>query len=122
MRVKLRRDQTFDFSYTGLRGAQNALAGAFSKYTFNYPNHQGVAGWQGQLYREWHARIRIGAVQRFARGPYAVADLYAGRTTGRIRPFAQAMNFNGERYQEVPGVRMPGRAVLAGVEFLLRGR
>ena len=122
MRVKLRRDQTLDFSYTGLRGAQNALAGAFSKYTFNYPNHQGVAGWQGQLHRDWHARVRIGAVQRFARGPYAVADAYAGRTGGRIRPFAQVMNFNGARYQEILGVQMPGRAALLGLEFILRSK
>ncbi len=122
MRVKLRRDRTFDFSYTGLRGAQNALAGTFSKYTFNYPNHQGVAGWQGQLHREWHARVRVGAVQRFARNPYAVADVYAGRTSGRIRPFAQVMNFNGARYQEILGVRMPGRAALLGLEIILRGK
>ncbi len=120
LRVRLRRDQTLDFSYTGLRGAQDALAGVFSKYTFNYPNHQGVAGWQGQLARDWHLRMRVGAVQRFARDPYAVADVYAGRVKGMVRPFAQFTNLNDARYQEIPGVRMPGRAALMGLELVLR--
>lgn len=121
-RLRLRGGQLLDFSYTGLRGAQNALAGAQSKYTFNYPNHLGVAGWQAALPGGWLARLRVGAVQRYARDPYAVADIYAARGRGVVRPFFQLTNLNDAVYQEIFGVPMPGRAVLGGLEFVVGGR
>jgi iron complex outermembrane receptor protein len=121
--VKLRpRHQRLDFSYTGLRGAQDALAGSFSKYTFNYPNHQGVAGWQAAIAESWFVRVRAGALKRYARDPYGLVDVYAARGKGLIRPFAQLTNLSGTRYQEILGVVMPGRAVLAGIEFVVTRR
>ena len=121
-RVRLTENHQLDFSYTGLRGAQNALAGSFSKYTFNYPNHLGVAGWQSSLPGGLIARVRVGAVQRFARDPYAVLDAYAARARGKVRPFVQLTNLNDAVYQEIFGVAMPGRAALVGLEFVLGGR
>ena len=121
-RVRLSSNHRVDLSYTGLRGAQDALAGAFSKYTFNYPNHFGVAGWQSSLPRGIVARVRVGAVQRYARDPYAVVDAYAARSRGVVRPFVQLTNLNDAIYQEIFGVPMPGRAALGGLEFVLSGR
>jgi iron complex outermembrane receptor protein len=106
-----------DFSYTGLRGFQNQLSGIFSKYTFNYPSHLGVAGVQTSLPRGVLVRTRIGAVQRYARDPYAVVDIYAARTRGRWRPFAHLTNLADTVYQEIFGVAMPGRAAVVGVEL-----
>lgn len=121
-RVRLSENHRLDLSYTGLRGAQDALAGAFSKYTFNYPNHLGVAGWQSTLPGGMVARLRVGAVQRYARDPYAVVDAYAARGRGAVRPFLQLTNLNDSVYQEIFGVAMPGRAALVGLEFVLSGR
>ena len=121
-RVRLNENHRLDFSYTGLHGAQDALAGVFSKYTFNYPNHLGVAGWQSSLPGGLIARLRVGAVQRFARDPYAVVDAYVARARGKVRPFFQLTNLNDAVYQEIFGVPMPGRAALVGLEFVLSGR
>jgi iron complex outermembrane receptor protein len=116
-RIRAAEAHLVDFSYTGLRGAQSALNGLFSRYSFNYPRHLGIAGWQGTFPAGIVARTRIGAVQRFARDPYAVVDLYAARARGRIHPFVQVTNLSDAVYQEIFGVAMPGRAALAGVEL-----
>ena len=111
--------QEFDFHYTGLRGTQASLAGQFSKYVFNYPVHSGVAGWQGS-WHGWAGRVRLGAMERLQRSPYAVFDVYVTRASGRWRPFAQVTNLNAAVYQEIPGVATPGRGILGGVELVLR--
>jgi iron complex outermembrane receptor protein len=110
-----------DVSYTGLRGAQSALAGVESRYVFNYPSHAAVAAWHG-IAHGWAARTRIGLIQRRARAAYAVWDLYGARASGRLRPFVQFTNLADVRYEEVLGVAMPGRAVLGGFEIRLAGR
>jgi iron complex outermembrane receptor protein len=108
-------------SYTGLHGAQRALESVESRYVFNYPSHSAVAGWLKSA-RGWVARARIGALVRRGRSPYAVVDLYGARASGRLRPFLQLTNLAGTRYEEIPGVAMPGRAVVGGVEISIFGR
>src|SRR5439155_27191139 len=83
------RLRDFDFRYTGLRGAQDTIAAGFTKYTFNYPTHSGVVSWQGTLGRGWIGRTRLGVLDRRARDPYAVWDLYAARAKSKLRPFIQ---------------------------------
>ena len=106
-----------ELQYTGLHGAQSALAGAFSKYSFNYPIHSGLAGWQGFLPGRILARARAGVVERYGRDPYGLVDLYAASTRGRIHPFVQLTNVTDTAYEEIFGVSMPGRAIVAGIEF-----
>ena len=118
LRTRLPRRQTAELQYTGLRGAQDALAGYLSKYVFNYPVHSGIATWQGS-FRGVAARTRLGVVQRFARDPYAVWDVYGARTSGRVRPFLQLTNLSGTVYQEIPGVAMQGRAIVGGLEWIV---
>lgn len=117
LKQELRHGSVLELQYTGLHGAQSALAGAYSKYSFNYPIHSGLAGWQGLLPGHILARARVGAVERYGRDPYGVVDLYAASTRGRIHPFVQLTNVTDTAYQEIFGVSMPGRAVVAGVEF-----
>jgi iron complex outermembrane receptor protein len=61
----------------------------------------------------------MGVVRRFARDPYGVWDVYGSSTRGRVRPFAQLTNLSGTSYQEIPGVAMPGRAIVGGVEVIV---
>lgn len=121
LRAVLPRRQEVEFQYTGLHGAQSLLSGVLSKYVFNYPVHSGIVSWQGALPHGFVARTRLGTVQRFARDAYAVWDVYGAATRGRIRPFGQFTNLNGARYQEIPGVEMPGRAVVGGLELIVFG-
>ncbi|MGH9662491.1 MAG: TonB-dependent receptor plug domain-containing protein, partial [Bryobacteraceae bacterium] len=114
------RARGLDLSYTGLRAAQDALQGVFSRYVFNFPAHSGVASWTGS-WRGLIARTRIGAMARRARDPYAVWDVYAAHSGGRVRPFVQFTNLTATTYQEILGVAMPGRAVVGGIEVAVFG-
>ena len=118
-RLKLRSQNELTFSYTGLQGSRDALAGLISRYVFNYAQHQGIATWQANLPRGVALRTRVGALQRVDRAAYAVWDVYAAATRGRLRPFVQFTNLTATRYQEIPGVVMPGRAVVGGVEWVV---
>jgi iron complex outermembrane receptor protein len=110
--------QQLDLRYAALHGSRDFLQGFESKYVFNYPSHSAVAGWQWTG-RGVALRTRLGAVNRLRRDPYAVWDLYAARVGGRLNPFLQLTNLGGTRYEEIPGVSMPGRAAVFGVQCIL---
>ncbi|HTM48970.1 MAG TPA: TonB-dependent receptor [Bryobacteraceae bacterium] len=120
--VKAPGRQQIDLRYTGLHGVQDALAGAFSKYAFNYPSQSAIAAWQIALPWGLSARTRVGAVQRLERDPYGIWDAYLAYGRGRIHPFLQFTNLTSAVYEEILGVRMPKRGVVGGVEiaFLTR--
>jgi iron complex outermembrane recepter protein len=116
--ARLKDRQQIEFHYTGLRGAQEAVAGLESKYVFNYPVHSGIIAWQAQAGNRVLARTRIGVLERLSRDPYAVWDLYAAWMGGRVRPFVQFTNLGNTSYEEIPRVPMPGRAIVAGIEVV----
>jgi len=117
--LRLAKAQQLDFRYTGLHGAQEGLLGLQSKYVFNYPKHSAVASWQASLPDSVLVRTRVGVLDRLAREPYALWDLYGAYGRGRVRPFLQLTNLTSTRYEEIPGVAMPGRAVVGGVEIVV---
>ena len=90
-----------------------------SKYAFNYPIHSGTVEWRGAIKDRVVARTRIGVVDRLARSPYALWDASAAWSQGRIRPFLQVTNITSTVYQEIPGVDLPKRGVLGGIELHL---
>jgi iron complex outermembrane receptor protein len=47
-------------------------------------------------------------------------DVGVARPQGRIRPYVQFANLTNTSYQEIPGVVMPGRSVIGGVELQTR--
>jgi iron complex outermembrane receptor protein len=114
------RGQVFDWSYTGLRGVSQLLPGVYTKYSFNYPIHSGVFSWTGALPGALTARTRVGAMERRGRSPYDVWDVYLARARGAVRPFVQFTNLANTRYEEVLTVSMPGRAVVGGIEIVIR--
>jgi iron complex outermembrane receptor protein len=118
---EIRRSQRVEFRYTALRGSGDALAGIMSRYVFNYPSHSAVASWVGWFGGEVAARVRLGALQRLGRDPYALVDVSVARTNGRFKPFVQFANLTGTSYQEIPGVPMPGRTFVGGVEVVVYG-
>ena len=91
-----------------------------SKYVFNYPSHNAAFSWLGQFHKSLAVRTRVGAIQRFGHDPYPVWDLAASRTNGRIRPYLQLSNLSNTGYKEIPGVAMPGRSIVGGLELVLR--
>ena len=117
--VRVHRGHQLDFRYTGLHGSQNLLPDIQSKYVFNYPSHAGVGSWQASLPAGLLFRTRLGVTDRRAQYPYALWDLYAASTRGRVHPFVQFTNLASVSYQEIPGVWMPGRAVVGGLEWVV---
>jgi iron complex outermembrane receptor protein len=116
------RVKGLDLRYTALRGRQDTLSAGYTKYTFNYPTQSAVAAWESDIRRAVVVRTRVGAINRRARDPYAVWDLNAAVTRGRVHPFVQLANVTSTSYQEILGVAMPGRSILGGIEVLLKRR
>jgi iron complex outermembrane recepter protein len=127
LRARLPKKQEIAVSYTALRANQSVGTGLTSKYVFNYPVHSAVVTWTGQIKNILTARTRVGALQRIGfnattgaradQDPYALWDVSLARSTGAIRPYLQFSNLTNASYQEIPGVVMPGRSVIGGVEL-----
>jgi iron complex outermembrane receptor protein len=117
--LRLPRAQQIVFAYSGLHGAQDALAGLQSRYVFNYPIHNAVASWQGRLPMKLLARTRIGATERYARDPYGIWDVALSRSFAYVTTRFGLTNITDTGYEEIKGVPMPGRSVMFGLEFVI---
>jgi iron complex outermembrane receptor protein len=113
------RGQEVTLSCEAMSGSEQALAGLLSKYVFNYPTESGVLAWHGG-FRGVAAQARLGVVKRLGRASYALVDVSAGYGKGRVHPFVRLTNLGDTRYQEIAGVAMPGRAVMGGIEWVVR--
>jgi iron complex outermembrane recepter protein len=111
---------TLDFRYTQLHGAQDTIAAGFTKYTFNYPTASGVFDWQITPRGNFVLRTRVGALERQQRDPYALWDVYLALPRHKVHPYLQVGNTTNTSYQSVPGVAMPGRTLIGGVELVIR--
>ena len=109
--------QFINAQYTFLHGNQTNTAGIQSKYVFNYPVHTAVLAWRGTAGKWVVARTRIGVLQRFDNNAYGIWDASAAWARGRVRPFVQLTNLAGITYYEVPGVVMPNRGIVGGLEI-----
>jgi outer membrane cobalamin receptor len=105
-------------AYTLLSGAQRALHGLESEYVFNYPIHnariEATHVWKGS----YLLATRVGIVQRYERDPYAVWDVSVADERGWLHPYVRVTNLTNTGYQEVLDVQMPGRQIVAGLEFV----
>ena len=113
---------TVDFRFTQLHGSQVTIAAGFTKYTFNYPTKSGVFGWQITPRGNFLLRTRVGVIERLERSPYALWDIYAGLPRHKVHPYLQVSNATNTSYQSIPGVAMPGRTIVGGVEVVFRKR
>ena len=109
--------ETFDAQYTGMRGDRRNDPLVVSKYVFNYPVHSGLVAWRGHIGKWIVGRTRIGVVERYDSGVYGVWDASAAWARGRVRPFVQLTDLTDTIYYEIPGVVMPRRGVIGGVEL-----
>lgn len=113
------RSQHVKVSWTLLQGAQSALHGLQSEYVFNYPVNNGRVEWTWNARRALLVQSRLGVVQRFQKDPYPVWDVSVVREIGFLHPYLQMTNLTNTGYEEILGVRMPGRGFIGGIEFTL---
>jgi iron complex outermembrane receptor protein len=116
-----RAGQHVSVSFSALHGLNSSPEILLSKYTFNYPVHEGTIEWRGTVGKNVIARTRIGVVDRVGRSPYAVWDASAGYGTGRVRPFIQLTNITSTVYQDIPLVDTPKRGIVGGLELYVFG-
>jgi iron complex outermembrane recepter protein len=110
--------QRVDVSYTWLHGSQQTLFEP-SKYAFNYPSQAATVGWSGRLPKRLEARARVGVLERYQKDAYPLAELQLAKVEKHWKPYIQLSNATNTGYEEIPGVRMPGREVLVGIEFTI---
>ncbi len=114
--------QTFDLGETFLHAAPPP-SGLISEYAYNYASHNASFAWQGIFTSaQLAARTQVSVVQQTGRTAYPLWTVALTRTHGLIRPYAGADDLANVRYQELPGVPLPGRTVLAGITVSWPGR
>ena len=101
---------------------RKSLNGLQTKYTFNYPVHDAVVAWNGRLPKKFLARSRLGVLDTYGSDPYALLDVGIAREFNHFAAHLVLSNLSDTQYQEIPGVVMPGRNVVFGLDFFLRGR
>jgi iron complex outermembrane receptor protein len=116
---RMRYGQELNLSWTWLDGAQSVLHGLQSEYVFNYPVHNGVLNWYANAGRWFVVNTRLNVQQRFHQTAYPVWDVSLVHERGRVQPFVQMTNLSNTGYDEIVGVRMPGRAFIGGVKIWL---
>ncbi len=119
--ARLSAGHRLEMRYTALHGASEALGGMLSRYVFNFPSHNAVATWDARLPGGVAARLEGGTAKRTGRALVCLLDLHISATERRLRPFLHLTNAANVSYQEVSGVPMPGRGIVAGVEWLVAG-
>ncbi len=117
LRWRLPRQQRVELSYTGMHGAGASTNGVQSKYVFNYPVHAAAATWWSRAPLGLDSRFRVVALQRFESGTYPIVEWTVAREFRHVKPYVQLTNVSDTKYEEIPGVPMPGRGFVAGMEL-----
>ena len=112
--------QTFDLGETFLHAAPPP-AGLISEYAYNYASHNASFAWQGIFASaQIAARTQVSVVQQAGRTAYPLWTVALTRTQGLVRPYVRAEDLANVSYQELPGVPLPGRTILAGITLTWR--
>lgn len=117
LRRRVGETASLDVEYTALRTRAAALDGMLSKYVLDYAAHLVAAS--ATMRVPWGIDVgpRVGWNRRNDGRDAAVADMRIARTAGRATLYLDATNLFDERYEEIRGVAMPGRAFSAGVRL-----
>jgi len=117
LQIPLCEGNQLTLSYTGMHLRTDLAPGLLTEYTSNYPVHNGTLNYQGAIARLLLVRTRLGVLERNGHDPYPLWDVALARANGWMRPYLQFTNLTNTAYQEIPGVAMPGRAVVGGIEI-----
>ncbi|HEX6771365.1 MAG TPA: hypothetical protein VF126_05015 [Acidobacteriaceae bacterium] len=98
-------------------------AGYISAYVSNYAAQSGLFSWSAEIGHQVIARTQVAVVQRVGQTAHPVWDASIARSAGHVQPYLRFDNLSNTGYEEIPGVRMPGRSITGGVAFTwARGR
>ncbi len=117
--VHLPASQLLALSYTAIQ-ASSPPPGLISEYTFNYAAQSALLVWSGPLPAKFHQlsiRNQLAVLQKTQKTAYPLWDFSLARNTGNFRPYLRLLNLSNTGYQEIPGVPLQGRTIMAGTEF-----
>lgn len=116
VRVRLPARQQVQLGYTAVQ-ATSPPKGLISEYAFNYAAQSALIAWSAELPYQIAARTQLAVVQKTTQSPYALWDVALSRNKGSFRPYVRALNLTDTSYQEIPGVPLQGRTIMAGAEM-----
>jgi iron complex outermembrane receptor protein len=116
MRLRLPRSQQLQLGYTAVQ-ATSPPPGLISEYAFNYAAQSSLIAWTGRLPARIVARSQLAVVQKTTQPPYPLWGISLARDTGHFRPYVRVLNLTNTSYQEIPGVPLQGRTIMAGAEI-----
>lgn len=105
------------FGYTYIHSDPAEPRDFLSKYRLNHPIHQVTSGMRVNLSEEIRADFTAVVKKRAHSGVHTVLDLRLRKTFKGWSIFLSATNILDEQYEEIPGVRMPGRWIGLGFDF-----
>ena len=108
------KGQSVRIAWTALHGAHSALGGLQSEYVFNYPVQNIQATWTANLGRLIALTNMVQLAERYQQTVYPVWSATLTRDASRLRPYVRLTNLSNTGYQEITGVRMPGRSAMGG--------
>ena len=115
-RVRVGRGQQVELSYAAAHSGSFPTA-YVSEYAYNYAAQNAVFGWTG-VFSQLTAFTQVNIVQKTGRTAYPLWDLALSRNAGAVRPYLRLTNLANTRYEEIVNVRMEGRAVRGGMQFV----
>lgn len=119
LRLRLPASQRLQLSYTAIQ-ATSPPPGLIWEYTFNYAAQSALFNWSGSLPAKLHQitiQNQLAIIQKTAQTPYPLWNISLARNTGRLRPYLRLFNLSNTNYQEIPGVPLQGRTIMAGTEI-----
>lgn len=115
LRLRIPRLQQLQLGYTAVH-ATAPPPGLISEYAFNYAAQSALIAWTAQFH-QLSARSQLAVIQKTTQSPYPLWDISLARSTGHLRPYVRALNLTDTTYQEIPGVPLQGRTIMAGAEL-----
>jgi iron complex outermembrane receptor protein len=115
LRLRLPASEHLDLSYTAVR-ATSSPKGLISEYAFNYAAQNAIFAWTGDFH-QMTAHTQVAVVQKTTRTAYPLWDISLARNAGWVRPYVRLLNLSNTGYEDIPGVPLQGRTVMAGTAF-----
>lgn len=115
-RFRVGKMQQLQLSYTAAHSGRFPTA-YISEYAYNYAAQNAVCSWTG-VFGQLRAFTQLNVVQKTGRTAYPLWDVTLSRNTGAVRPYLRLANLANAGYEEIVNVRMPGRTIMGGMQFI----
>lgn len=115
-RIRVGKTQLVQLSYTAAHSGSFPTA-YVSEYAYNYAAQNAVFDWTA-IFSQVTVFTQVNVVQKTGRPAYPLWDVSVSRNTGTVRPYLRLLNLANTGYEEIANVRMQGRTIMGGMQFV----